>query len=76
MAVAAALTPVSALSLNGLDSSWALPAPPAASFPRSLLLGYVQDYSFAPAFLVCGVLYPVGLANILLTVRRAEPMDG
>ncbi|MBK9166331.1 MAG: MFS transporter [Bryobacterales bacterium] len=39
-------------------------------FLSSLLVGsFVETYSFTPAFVVCGVLYPVGLAIILASVR-------
>lgn len=39
-------------------------------FLSSLLIGrIVEAYSFAPVFIVCGVLYPIGLAIILTTVR-------
>lgn len=42
-------------------------------FLSSLAAGRViEAASFAPAFIVCGVLYPVGLAIILATVRRDE----
>ena len=38
-------------------------------FLTSLMVGrLVEAYSFAPAFVVCGLLYPVGLLIILLTV--------
>ncbi|MCW5980480.1 MAG: MFS transporter [Bryobacteraceae bacterium] len=41
-------------------------------FLSSLLVGrVVEAYSFAPVFVVCGVLYPVGLLIILATVRGA-----
>ena len=44
-------------------------------FLSSLLVGrIVESYSFAPVFMVCGVLYPVGLAVILMTVPRAEKL--
>jgi len=40
-------------------------------FLSSLIIGRViQASSFAPVFIVCGLLYPIGLAVILLTIRR------
>ncbi len=46
-------------------------------FLSSLAIGrIVEAASFAPVFLVCGVLYPVGLAIILATVRREERLPG
>ena len=42
-------------------------------FLSSLLVGrIVETHSFAPVFLVCGLLYPVGLAIILLTVPETR----
>jgi ACS family hexuronate transporter-like MFS transporter len=42
-------------------------------FLSSLAIGrVVEAASFGPVFVVCGVLYPVGLAIILLTVRQKE----
>ncbi len=44
-------------------------------FVSSLVVGkFVQSHSFGPVFLACGVLYPLGLAIILLTVPRVEPL--
>jgi MFS transporter, ACS family, hexuronate transporter len=44
-------------------------------FLSSLAIGrIVQSGSFAPVFLVCGMLYPVGLAVILATVRGEETL--
>lgn len=41
-------------------------------FLSSLLVGrFVDAWTFVPAFVICGVLYPVGLAIILMTVRGA-----
>ncbi|MCP5117297.1 MAG: MFS transporter, partial [bacterium] len=38
-----------------------------------LLVGrVVEAYSFTPAFIACGLVYPVALAVILFTVRRIE----
>lgn len=46
-------------------------------FLSSLAIGrIVEATSFAPAFIVSGVLYPVGLAIILATVRREERLTG
>ena len=45
-------------------------------FLSSLLVGHaVEAVGFAPAFVTCGVLYPVGLAIILWTVPRIERLD-
>lgn len=45
-------------------------------FLSSLAIGrIVEASSFAPVFVVCGVLYPAGLAIILLTVRRVERLS-
>jgi ACS family hexuronate transporter-like MFS transporter len=42
-------------------------------FLSSLLVGrFVDAWTFAPAFVICGLLYPVGLAIVLVTVRRVE----
>jgi ACS family hexuronate transporter-like MFS transporter len=42
-------------------------------FLSSLVIGRtVQNFSFAPVFFVCGLLYPVGLLILLLTVRNAR----
>jgi ACS family hexuronate transporter-like MFS transporter len=42
-------------------------------FLSSLAIGrVVEAASFGPVFVVCGVLYPVGLAIILVTVRQKE----
>ena len=42
-------------------------------FLSSLIVGRViESFTFTPAFIACGVLYPIGLAIILLTVRRIE----
>ena len=42
-------------------------------FLSGLAIGrVVEAVSFAPLFLVSGILYPVGLGVILLTVRRVE----
>ena len=39
----------------------------------NLLVGRVVEvYSFTPAFVACGLVYPVALGVILLTVRRIE----
>ena len=39
----------------------------------NLLVGrVVETYSFTPAFIACGLVYPVALAIILITVRRIE----
>lgn len=44
-------------------------------FLSSLLVGrFVDTYTFAPAFILCGVLYPVGLAILWLAVPRVEPL--
>jgi ACS family hexuronate transporter-like MFS transporter len=38
----------------------------------NLAIGYiVEASSFSPVFIVCGLLYPLGLAVLLLTVRRS-----
>jgi ACS family hexuronate transporter-like MFS transporter len=45
-------------------------------FLSTLLVGrFVEAYSFAPAFVICGVLYPLGLGIILATVRQVERLD-
>lgn len=45
-------------------------------FLTSLMVGrLVEAYSFAPAFVVCGLLYPVGLLIILLTVPDANSVQ-
>ena len=45
-------------------------------FLSTLLVGrFVEAYSFAPAFVICGVLYPLGLGIILTTVRKVERLD-
>lgn len=45
-------------------------------FLSTLLVGrFVQAYSFTPAFVLCGVLYPLGLGIILATVRRVERLN-
>jgi ACS family hexuronate transporter-like MFS transporter len=42
-------------------------------FLSSMLVGrFVDAWTFTPAFVICGLLYPVGLAIVLLTVRRVE----
>lgn len=42
----------------------------------NLLIGpIVQSFSFAPVFIVCGLLYPVGLAIILLMVPHVEQLS-
>ncbi len=42
-------------------------------FLSSLMVGrFVEAWSFTPAFVICGILYPVGLVIILVTIRRAE----
>ena len=44
-------------------------------FLSSLLIGrFVEAYSFAPAFVVCGLLYPIGLLIVLLTVPEVKPV--
>lgn len=44
-------------------------------FLSSLLIGrFVESYSFAPAFVVCGLLYPIGLLIVLLTVPEVKPV--
>ncbi|NWF85725.1 MAG: MFS transporter, partial [Bryobacteraceae bacterium] len=41
-------------------------------FLSSLAIGrIVQSLSFAPVFIACGLLYPLGLLIILLTIRRS-----
>lgn len=41
-------------------------------FLSSLAVGrVVQSLSFAPVFIACGLLYPVGLAILLLSIRRS-----
>jgi hypothetical protein len=38
-----------------------------------MLVGrFVDAWTFTPAYVICGLLYPVGLAIVLLTVRRVE----
>lgn len=47
----------------------------AGGFLSSLAIGrIVEAASFAPVFVACGVLYPVGLGIIVLTVRPAARM--
>jgi len=42
-------------------------------FLSTLIVGrLVEAYSFAPAFVVCGLLYPIGLVIILLTVTEGK----
>ena len=42
-------------------------------FLSTLLVGrFVEAYTFTPAFVLCGVLYPIGFAILLLTVPRVE----
>jgi ACS family hexuronate transporter-like MFS transporter len=42
-------------------------------FLSSIAIGrIIEVYSFAPVFIVCGLLYPIGLAIILATVRTRE----
>jgi ACS family hexuronate transporter-like MFS transporter len=111
MAAAAALTPVSILTLWAPDSFWAVtllgvlmfahgfwmtnymtligdvvPAATAATvvglsgtcgglggFLSSLAVGRtVESAGFTPVIVVCGVLYPLGLAVILATVRPSR----
>ncbi len=45
-------------------------------FLSSLAIGrIVEAASFAPVFIACGMLYPVGLVIILVTVRRVERLS-
>lgn len=44
-------------------------------FLANLAVGrIVDDFSFAPVFLVCGVLYPVGLLILLFSIPRVEKL--
>lgn len=45
-------------------------------FLSSLAVGrFVQAWSFTPAFILCGMLYPVGLLVILVSVPRVEKLE-
>ncbi|MEP7365878.1 MAG: MFS transporter [Acidobacteriota bacterium] len=45
-------------------------------FLSSLMIGrFVEAYSFGPAFVVCGLLYPIGLVIILLTVPEVKSVQ-
>jgi hypothetical protein len=44
-----------------------------SGFAANLGAGYVIDaLGFAPIFVACGLLYPVGFGIVLVAVRRAQ----
>jgi ACS family hexuronate transporter-like MFS transporter len=44
-------------------------------FLSSLAVGVVvQRFSFTPVFVLCGILYPLGLAVLLLAIREIRPL--
>ena len=48
----------------------------AGGFLSSLFVGkLIETYTFTPAFIACGVLYPIGLLIILLTVPRIARLE-